>query len=400
MTHVSDTTAAVVLGQGITALGVVRSLGRAGIPSYLACPPGDFSGFSRWAKGLLVIPETDDPETLVRALDDLGFREGVLFPCSDMWAQAVSRLPDVSRDRYRSCMSPPEVLDILVDKVKFAAAVSRLGVPHPPTRIVLGDADLEQPGLERFFLKPNNSQRFSQHAGGKALTFNDAAEARAGLRMMNEAGVQAILQEYIPGPPTCHYFVDGFVDRGGTVRALFARRRSRMYPPDFGNSTLMVTVSLDEVAEAVSSVETLLSGIGFHGIFSAEFKCDPRDGTFKVLEVNGRPWWYNGFAARCGVDVSLLAYRDALGEEVATNTGYQVGVRCVLLHLDMRAFLHERKTNGLSVFGWLSSVIGAKPTVFAWSDPLPGLDLPVVVARRRWRRARAPRVPATGGNGS
>jgi len=47
-------------------------------------------------------------------------------------------------------------------------------------------------------------------------------------------------------------------------------------------------------------------------VFSAEFKFDERDGLFKILEVNARPWWYVDFAARCGVDVCRMAYRDAL----------------------------------------------------------------------------------------
>ena len=40
--------------------------------------------------------------------------------------------------------------------------------------------------------------------------------------------------------------------------------------------------------------------------------------------------------AQCGVDVTMLAYRDALGLPVESVTGYPVGARCVLLHLDLQ----------------------------------------------------------------
>jgi len=60
-------------------------------------------------------------------------------------------------------------------------------------------------------------------------------------------------------------------------------------------------------------------------VFSAEFKFDERDGLFKLLEVNARPWWYVDFADRCGVDVCGMAFRDALGEEIEPVTGYKLG---------------------------------------------------------------------------
>ncbi len=108
-----------------------------------------------------------------------------------------------------------------------------------------------------------------------------------------------------------------------------------MFPLDFGNSTCMVSVAADEVAPAVASVERLLAHVGYRGIFSAEFKYDERDGLFKILEVNARPWWYVEFTARCGVDVCTLAYRDALGEAVGAGDGLRgrANVRVSVLRL-------------------------------------------------------------------
>jgi D-aspartate ligase len=378
----------VVLGSGITALGVVRSLGQAGLKPHLVAPAGDLSSLSRWARGRrLELPESDDPVALVTELERAGFQEAVLLACSDLWAQAVSRMSADDQARYRCSMSSSDVLDILVDKVRFAEALERFDVPHPATRLVKSSADVEVEGLDGYFLKPSHSQLFNRVYPSKAYSFENAAEAREGLRVMAEAGVDAILQEYIPGPPAAHYFVDGLVDAGGVLRAVFVRRRTRMFPIDYGNSTHMVTVPAEEADDGIADLTRLLSRIGFRGPFSAEFKRDSRDGTLKLLEVNGRPWWYIGFAAACGVDVAMLAYRDALGLELETVPGYPTGVRCVLLHLDTKAFLYERRHSGLGVFTWLRSVIGAKPTVFSWSDPLPALSLPVGIGRRRWRKA-------------
>ena len=57
--------------------------------------------------------------------------------------------------------------------------------------------------------------------------------------------------------------------------------------------------------------------------------------------MNARPWWYVDFAARCGIDVCDMAYRDALGGDVEPVTGYELGRRCVYPRLDLQSGLAE-----------------------------------------------------------
>ncbi len=377
----------VVLGTGITALGVVRSLGRAGLKPRLIGKQGDFAARSRWVRGrVLRIAESDDPDELLAALDRCGVDRAVLIPGTDVWSTAVSRLPEGTRERLVTSMPSAEILDLLVDKWLFAQALERHGVPHPRTIAVESEADLEDIDFENPFLKPRNSQLFAQRYHRKAFTFATPEEARRAFRKIADAGLTAVLQDYIPGPPTEHVFIDGFVDRTGVVRAVFARRRLRMFPPDFGNSTLTVSIAPEEAVGAIEGVTQLLTGLGYRGIFSAEFKRDPRDGEFKILEVNSRPWWYIGFAAHCGVDVTLMAYRDALGLPVAQSRGYAVGERCVLLPQEIRAYFLTRQKGDLAFGAWLRSWAGATPSVLAWDDPLPALSLPSFLARRRAAR--------------
>ena len=371
----------------MTALGVVRSLGRSGLAPVVVARHGDLVGRSRWAvEHLDDISESDDPSALVAALEAHGVEEAVLFPCSDTWAQAVARMPDELRSRYPASISQSNVLDLLVDKELFATTLDRHDVPHPRTRAARSVDEIRDDELDGYFLKPSNSQRFNSVYGDKAYRFSSRDEAAKGLRLMEEAGVHALVQQYIPGSPDLHYFVDGYVDRDGIVRAIFVRRRTRMYPVSFGNSSHMTTVAPDAAQSAVRDLTRLFSEIGFHGVFSAEFKRDPRDGAFKLLEVNARPWWYIGFAADCGVDVSMLSYRDALGLELTTIGSYPIGARCVLFPLDFKAFLYERQARGLTFRAWLRSVMGARSAVFAWSDPRPGLALFTGMMGSRTRR--------------
>src|SRR5512143_3681452 len=366
-----------ILGGGITALGVMRCLGRRGVPLYIAGSRAGVISRSRWYRPLAEKASNEFSEQdLGSRLERLPTRQMVLLPCSDAWVMAVSQLKPELAARFSSSVARPETLRQMVDKACFAETLARLGLPHPKTVILREPGALEaisNDRLQGFFLKPNQSTVFAQCYGAKALRFRDRAEA---LRLFTDAsakGLKVMLQEFIPGPPTHHVFVEGFVDRRGRICGLLARRRMRMFPEEFGNSTFCVTIPLVEVTGAVETITRLLRGIGYRGVFSAEFKLDDREGLFKLLEVNARPWWYVDFAARCGVDVCGMAYRDALGREIEPVTSYRVGRRSVYPRLDLENRLGGR--GPLSMNGWslLRSWIGAHQPFFCWEDPVPGI---------------------------
>jgi predicted ATP-grasp superfamily ATP-dependent carboligase len=152
----------------------------------------------------------------------------------------------------------------------------------------------------------------------------------------------------------------------------------------------MISIRPEAASQAVESMRLLLTGIGYRGIFSAEFKRDARDGAFKILEVNARPWWYVDFTARCGIDVCTMAYRDALEEQVPSISTYKVGRRLVFPYRDFFACLAMRRRKGLSIWSWFRSWLGAMQPVFQWADPLPAVagTVEILAAAVRRRLAR------------
>jgi D-aspartate ligase len=380
------------LGSGITLLGVLRALSEIDA-DVMALPDADRAARrSRWYRSAPRSFVGVNADTIGQRLESLPAGT-VLMPCSDFWARTVAGLSTEVRARYPSSSAPLSALDLLVDKGRFGAALDRLGLPHPRTRKLKSIKDLEIVSdaiLETSFLKPVQSQQFFARFGVKAFMITGRSDARARLEQCEAAGLEMVLQEYIPGPPTNHYFIDGFVDREGIVKALFARQRLRMSPPDFGNSTMMVSVPLADAAGAVATLKSLLSDIEYRGIFSAEFKRDERDGTFNLIEVNARPWWYVEFAARCGVNVCDLAVRDALGKNVPMISTYDVGRRCVFPYYDLQAVRAEMSAGRLGVLGWARSWLGPYQPVFRWSDPLPAMGEVVRLFGARVRKGLDP----------
>jgi predicted ATP-grasp superfamily ATP-dependent carboligase len=323
---------------------------------------------------------------LERVLESLPFERMFVIACSDHWTREAARLSSGVQDRFLTCLPETGVIDRFVDKAGFAALLSAAGVPHPATAFASSEDDVRRMAAQsqgELFLKPANSQRFHRKFGKKAFRIENVDTAVSIYREARDEGLDVLVQEYIPGPSDRHYFVDGFVDRSHRLHAVFARRRLRMYPPDFGNSSFMVSVGVEEVAGAIETVTTLFGNAKYRGIFSAEFKRDERDGKFKILEVNCRPWWYIQFAAECGVDVAEMAYRDALGLPPAAAGAYKAGVRLAFPYYDLPA-LRLSAGSALGVMaGMVRSWTFAHVPIFSWDDPAPAAaDLGARVVKR------------------
>ena len=346
---------------------------------------------SRWYQRLPGedIEETSEGERLAAYLRALPFQRTVLFPCSDQWAIAVASLPDDVAASHAATVAPLDVLRVLIDKELFSRAAAEYGVPAPHVLPVTDLDAIETDAFQSFFLKPRNSQLFAERFGVKALRLKSHAQATELLGRMVEDGIELLLQEYVPGPPTSHVFLDGYVDRSGVMRACLARRRLRMRPRAFGNSTLSVTIPLDEVSEALDSLRRLFEGLGYVGLFDAEFKHDARDGLFKILEVNARPWWQLELAGASGLDVCAMAYRDALGEPLPQASEYRVGQSWVHPVPDLGAWwtgrVHGDRAGGFPLRVWFN---GAN-AVFSWDDPKPAAEELVRVGGRLLKLGRS-----------
>ena len=365
-----------ILGSSVTALGASRSLGPLGIPVFATCDPHDLAARSRWVRVLNGgLPEFSSVDRLGEYLQKAPFERLVLMPCSDAWSESVAALPPSFAARFPSFISTLAVLRRLTDKEQFGSLVREHGIPHPQTLFVHAPEDLDRHDLApdtQFFLKARNSQQFIARTGVKAYMVTSVDEARRRVAELTAAGLGVVLQEYVSGPPTNHYFVDGFADADSKVVARFARQRLRMHPPHFGNSTYLRSVALADVPDIVETVDRLIRAAGLRGIFSVELKRDAKSGIAKVLEVNARPWWYVHFATACGVNVCEMAYRSAIGESLRPYDGsYAVGRTCAYVRPDFRACRDLRREGKLSLISCVRTWLGSEYMILSVSDPMP-----------------------------
>jgi len=390
-----DRLPAIVMGRGPTALGIVRSLHEAGIPCYVACPPGDLVTYSRYYRPVPGTASWDGRpgDAAMEALRDLPLPRAVIIAGADDAALWLADLPaSALGDRFLVSTPGRLVQELLQDKSMFAGYLAAAGIPHPRTFRIRRLADIDDiplDALDRVFLKPVNSQKFSDVTGVKGIWVNGRDELRDAWIRLDAQGFRVMAQEYIPGPASEHYFVDGFRNRHGAYDGLFARRRLRMSPPDFGNSSCCESIPLDAVPEAVRHVRRLLDGVDYRGIFSAEFKHDARDGQYRIIEVNTRAWTYVEFATRSGVNVCEMAWQDAQELPVArAPRTYRDGVACVDLYHDIATL--RASASRPSWPRVLAQWLRAELHVFRRDDPLPAWHFMRGLLRRRLARSVGP----------
>lgn len=384
---------AIVVGRSQTGLGVLRSLRLAGIPAYVACPANDLVTRSRWYRpipGPTAWDGTPGPQAdeILRAMP---LSEAVLIPARDdaaMWAADIPQ-GDLS-ERLRVSTSSRATLEILQNKARFGEFLAQTDIPHPRTFSIASTQDIASipfDELDRVFVKPADSQTFQRIMGVKGIWARNRDEFEQIWQRMEGSGLSVVAQEYVPGNTNDHYFIDGFRDRNGVLTGLFARRRLRIWPLDFGNSSYCESVPLEDVAGALAGLSELLARLAYRGIFSAEFKRDARDGAFRILEVNTRAWWYVEFATRCGVNVCSMAYEDACGLPVThAPRQYPVGIGCINLRGDLRVVFSRDKRSRPSILRALRQWSRGHFSVFRWDDPTPGLFVVSQVLGGAWRR--------------
>jgi len=373
-----ERTPALILGNPHhNTLGVIRALAQSGVPHFTVGVGTSFVSYCRWHRRLLNDFENDPtPESLAGFLERLPVEQMVLIPCSDEWVAAVSGLEPALAERFPASIAPPEAIDICLDKGRFAETMIRLGLPHPRT-ILIGPSDdvrtLWDSGFRDPFLKPRNTHAFNRLYGTQALRAGTADEAMTLVRETRQAGVEFLLQEYIPGSVNAHCAVDGFIDRTGTVCARLARRRIRQSDEHFITGSCYLNIPLEEVKAQLDILDRLLPALRYRGVFCSEFKYDERDGVFKLLEVNPRVWGAVSLPVSFGVNVVEMAYQDALGLPVERVAEYPVGRYWINASYDRRVCRRLFWEGRLNLRTWLRTRFGAVQTIFRWDDPLPAI---------------------------
>jgi predicted ATP-grasp superfamily ATP-dependent carboligase len=368
---------AVVIGGDHQGLGIVRSLGRHGIPTCIIDDEPSIARFSRYATHAVGRQRLSGDDELVSALYQAHLRwdlQGwVVFPTRDETVGALARVRDRLVSRYRIPTPCFDVVATAWDKRLTYDLAVRLGLPIPRTWRLdsaseLGGVD----GPPPYAVKPAIKEHFMAATHDKAWRADSREELAVTVRRAAQIIPieEVLVQEVVPGGGDHQFSYCALRWNGATVASMTVRRL-RQHPPEFGRaSTFVETIDSAEVAAAA---ETFLGAVGLNGLAEVEFKYDDRTGEYKLLDVNPRTWGYHTLGVASGVDFAYLLFRLATDQPVRLAAAVP-GMRWVRLATDLPMAAMEMRRGRIRPRAYVASLRSADTeSVFCRDDRVPAL---------------------------
>ena len=393
----------------VTSLAFARSLARKGVDIYLITESRNEATYSKYFKQNFIIPdiETDSKKQidfLLRFQKDHPF--SVIFPGSDNFCLSLSaveeKMDSGTRERFHFVMPKKRIAETLLNKRRFYQSLSGQGISYPHTYFPESIEDVKRIGHEvgyPVFVKPSFSQTFGKVFHMKGFVAKSKEELTQYWKLAGRHKMDVFLQEIILGSDNEIFGVNAYFDRKHSPRGLFAYRRIRAWPHGFAVGCLVESIPLSSMPR-VKAVVDYLSNLGFHGLADAEFKRDPRDGQLKFLEVNPRLWVQSSLPAKCGINLDLMAYLDAIGVQKTSAGSYKSGAKWINPLYDLRSVMQSLRDRELPFSRLSCSLRGVRDFAFSpVDDLLSGILNPLFslreYAQRRVARSLAMDVNAT-----
>lgn len=356
---------AVVYPDNLAALGISRGLGAQGIPvtvlSSDRVSPGQYSCYTR----RVACPTEKDEERFLAFLINFGQSQPqapVLFLTTDSSIVTVHRHRELLEQWYRFPMAPWPVLrqvmlkDQLYNALEGVVPIPRTGVPSNEAELAEVARDVGYPALVKPQLRcladtaDPSQPPFDKLFGSKAIRVNSLKELEHAYHAIVTCGFQPIVQEEIAGPPSSLYSIGLCATRQGEVVATFTSQKLAQVPPDFGDGLVVKAIRAPEL---IPLGERVVHHFGYYGLADIEFKWDARARVYKLLDFNPRSWPWINLPTVCGVNLSYVAYLDAVDRPIDRTAFVQqdfqtrwVSARGLLVYI-IRSFQAGQSWRGL-----------------------------------------------------
>jgi D-aspartate ligase len=359
---------------GPNTLGVIRCFGRRKIPVIYIDIEHGISRYSRYI-GKRVRPRygREFEETLIDTLVEFGSHlehKPMIIPTGDDEVLAISKHKAELEKMYLLPVSDYNLVEKLVNKKLFYKMLAEMQVPHPATWFPGSSEELLSIGKELpypYIIKPAFSLSFRKVFDSKCLVIRSLEELKWAVDALRSVNEVVVLQEIIPGDDYYEYYT--YLNKDSLPLAACGWRKVRHYPPHFGSGSFCRTELLPFEVEKCNE---LLVSLGYHGFAGPELVRDPRDGSYKLLEINARTTLQNRLAAASDVDIEYLAYLDMNGFSVPETALPVDNVIWIddFLDLATRLILLKRKEATIgSIFPEAGA--GKVYSVAALDDPAP-----------------------------
>jgi predicted ATP-grasp superfamily ATP-dependent carboligase len=321
----------------------------------------------------------------------------VLIPCSDEGLELVARNAGRVSELGYVLSHDPALIQPMLDKAETYRLAREAGVPTPRTVVTdeAGDPNPEAAGITfPCAYKPVVSHLFARRFGSKAFIVRNLDELAEAHRLTRAHGLKMMLTEIIPGDDDRLVSYVSYLDDDGRPLVEYTHQKLRQWPNGFGLASYAVSGWEPDVAR---SALRFLRHVGLRGVSHVEFKHDPRDGVWKLIECNYR---FTIEMVGAADELPVFAYDRARGVADAAAPSVHRGSYLWNPLADVRSLRSLHRRGELDTFEWARSLRRPLRThVFRVDDPLPTIGHHAGVAfelarERLGRRGRGrPAVP-------
>jgi predicted ATP-grasp superfamily ATP-dependent carboligase len=376
-------------------LGIARSLGRLGVPTYSVDGARWEPAFSsRYCHGRFILKIEDDaPDRAVAALQRIGRKLGgrpVLIPTTDQGSILVAENSALLRKMFCFPDQDAALVRSLCDKSLMKDLARRCGVPTAQSIVPRSKEDVVQfleTAVFPVMVKATDAERLRRRAGGTKFLVQTGRELlELYARAEDREEPNLLIQEFIPGED---WMFDGYFDENSQCVFGVTGKKIRRFPASTGITSLGVCLRNETVRK--TTIE-FMKAVGYRGILDIGYRYDRRDGRYKVLDVNPRiGCTFRLFTASNGMDVARALYLDMTGRPVPPAQAAE-GRKWIVEDFDLFSALRSCRDGSLSLKEWARSLLGVQEAAcFALDDPLPFLMMGVADCCElyRWIRVQA-----------
>ncbi len=414
----NTSTPVLVLGCKLGALAIMRSLGGQGVRLYGMDGEARSPGFlSRYCRERFMVPfdehaEEEYLEQVVRAGERSGER-AILIPTSDELSVFVARHADRLGEHFLFPRNDIALVRELISKEGMYHLAGKHGVPTPQTLFPRTLDDVRSYAEKVVFpvmLKGIHGNRLQLRTGKKMVIVHSPRELIERYQALEDPDrPNLMIQEYIPGDDDQIYIFNGYFNKESECLAGFTGHKIRQFPVHVGCASLGVCKSNRTVADLTTG---FMRAIGYRGVLDIGYRLDPRDGQYKVLDINPRVGQaFRLFVAENGMDVVRSLYLDMTGQDQIGPIFPREGRRWIIEDFDVISSLHYRREGTLKLGAWIRSFRGVEEGAwFSWKDPVPFLAMTLDMSKKSFtwlmkragilKQSRGPRVPEKGKHGA
>lgn len=372
--------ALVTNARSVSALAVIRSLGRKGIEITGASDSkDDFPLYSKFCRKKIFLA-SDPNDTAGRMEELLGIVKkehfDVFLPVmSENLLLEIARRKDKFGQFTRVTLPSFEHLSILNNKAKVARILAELGMPLPRTYYPGSDIDIESIIANALFPVVIKAHRGEGARGVKLVM--EKEDLKRSYHEISDKWGPALIQEFVPGIKHTAVYL---LNKDSEVRRFFVHRAIREYPVTGGPTCFLESVRYEPIFEVGLK---LLKHINFVGLAGMEFIVDSNDSLPKIIDVNPRFYGPIQCAISAGADMPYAFYNMVLNGDIETDLNYKEGVRCRhLLFEDTRHMISilKGKTSPKYTLGkmatllnWLNFFGDDSYFILSLSDPKPAI---------------------------